>query len=165
MGIRFYCPNGHKLNVKSYLAGKRGICPNCGAKLLIPEQSAGPAAASPGVPRMAATNELAGPEQPAGVVPANALPLASTGEVPGYEREFTITADAGSDIPLVDPIEENLQAVWYVRLSSGNQYGPAAGEVFRTWLNEGRVTPDCLVWREGWAEWQTASAVFPQLIR
>ncbi len=36
MGIRFACPNGHKLNVKEHLAGKRGICPSCGAKFLIP---------------------------------------------------------------------------------------------------------------------------------
>jgi hypothetical protein len=39
MGIRFACPNGHKLNVKEHLAGKRGICPNCGAKFVIPADS------------------------------------------------------------------------------------------------------------------------------
>jgi hypothetical protein len=36
MGIKFRCPNGHKLNVKSFLAGKRGICPHCGVKVQIP---------------------------------------------------------------------------------------------------------------------------------
>lgn len=36
MGIRFLCPNGHKLNVKSELAGKRASCPECGAKFVIP---------------------------------------------------------------------------------------------------------------------------------
>jgi hypothetical protein len=36
MGIRFTCPSGHKLHVKAHLAGKRGICPQCGAKILIP---------------------------------------------------------------------------------------------------------------------------------
>jgi hypothetical protein len=39
MGIRFHCPNGHKLNVKSFLAGKKGSCPDCGVKLRIPERS------------------------------------------------------------------------------------------------------------------------------
>src|SRR4051794_24501675 len=39
MGIRFLCPSGHKLNVKSFLAGKRGICPHCGAKFEIPYES------------------------------------------------------------------------------------------------------------------------------
>lgn len=36
MGIRFHCPNGHRLNVKSFLAGNRGICPECNARFLIP---------------------------------------------------------------------------------------------------------------------------------
>ena len=36
MGIRFQCPNGHNLHVKSFLAGKRAICPECGIKVLIP---------------------------------------------------------------------------------------------------------------------------------
>ena len=33
----------------------------------------------------------------------------------------------------------------------------------RTWLGEGRLGGDSLVWREGWREWQEAAAVFPQL--
>jgi len=36
MGIRFTCPSGHKLHVKTFLAGKRGVCPHCGAKFVIP---------------------------------------------------------------------------------------------------------------------------------
>ena len=36
MGIRLHCPNGHKVHVKAFLAGKRGICPECGAKFDIP---------------------------------------------------------------------------------------------------------------------------------
>jgi len=39
MGIRFYCPNGHKLNVKPFQAGRRGICPYCGASVDIPTKS------------------------------------------------------------------------------------------------------------------------------
>ena len=42
MGIRFYCPNGHKLNVKEFQAGRRGICPFCGARTQIPTQSTRP---------------------------------------------------------------------------------------------------------------------------
>ena len=38
MGIRFTCPSGHKLHVKTFLAGKRGVCPHCGAKFVIPTQ-------------------------------------------------------------------------------------------------------------------------------
>lgn len=39
MGIRFHCPNGHKLHVKSFLAGKRGVCPQCGTSVEIPMES------------------------------------------------------------------------------------------------------------------------------
>jgi hypothetical protein len=40
MGIRFLCPNcAHKLNVKAFLAGKRGVCPQCGSGLDIPLES------------------------------------------------------------------------------------------------------------------------------
>jgi hypothetical protein len=50
MGIRFTCPNGHKLNVKEYLAGKRAVCPHCGAKFTIPSAEPGAAAAVEGTP-------------------------------------------------------------------------------------------------------------------
>jgi hypothetical protein len=39
MGIRFFCPKGHKLNVKEFLAGKRAICPYCGLRVLVPLES------------------------------------------------------------------------------------------------------------------------------
>ena len=39
MGIRFYCPNGHRLHVKEFQAGKRGICPHCDARFRIPPAS------------------------------------------------------------------------------------------------------------------------------
>jgi len=51
MGIRFLCPSGHKLNVKTFLAGKRAICPECGAKVIVP---ALPAESTPEAP-LAAT--------------------------------------------------------------------------------------------------------------
>ncbi len=167
MGIRFYCPNGHKLNVKSYLAGKRGFCPDCGAKLLIPDTTVEDGHTAAGnVPKMAPPEIEKDQEVvTVSVVPANALPLASTGELPGIDPEISITVDEPQNVRIVNPIAEDPEAVWYVRLSSGSQYGPAAGDVFQTWLDEGRVVADSLVWREGWAEWQTASQVFPQLIR
>ena len=40
MGIKFRCPNGHKLHVKSFLAGKKGVCPKCGTKVDVPLVSA-----------------------------------------------------------------------------------------------------------------------------
>jgi len=42
MGIRFFCPNGHRLHVKAFQAGRRGICPHCGASMEIPSESTRP---------------------------------------------------------------------------------------------------------------------------
>ena len=42
MGIRFYCPNGHKLHVKEFQAGRQGICPHCGISMEIPLASTRP---------------------------------------------------------------------------------------------------------------------------
>jgi hypothetical protein len=69
MGIRFSCPNGHRLHVKEDLAGKRGLCPNCGAKVLIPtaEQVEEPAAVA-----AQGTQAVAHPPQRTA---ADALPL------------------------------------------------------------------------------------------
>ncbi len=47
MGIKFQCPNGHTLNVKSFLAGKRGICPQCQTRFVIPTESGGQAQPAP----------------------------------------------------------------------------------------------------------------------
>jgi hypothetical protein len=63
----------------------------------------------------------------------------------------------------VDPIAEAPQCVWYVRPPAGGQYGPAAGDVMRKWLAEGRVSAESLVWREGWPDWRKAAKVFPSL--
>jgi GYF domain 2 len=60
MGIRFLCPNGHKLNVKADLAGKRASCPECGAKLQIPGTS--------GEPVVAPAAIVVNPSAPAGAV-------------------------------------------------------------------------------------------------
>ena len=244
MGIRFLCPSGHKLNVKSFLAGKRGICPHCGAKFEIPFESV---ASAPPPPAMAgpASKELelkpTGPGSKLGgrkadqrmgpLAPVSpVVPAAKMGSVGGGNATSTPTpqhevdespAPAAADRPAVeagpattaspgpiaasavaswpttetakssteasnasaapeplrkvppvspatpavtpDPIAEAPSAIWYVRTNTGGQFGPARGDVMRQWIDERRVGPDYLVWREGWPEWRRASAVFPKL--
>ncbi len=62
-----------------------------------------------------------------------------------------------------DLLAEAGSAAWFVRPPSGGQFGPATAEILRTWLAEGRLTADTLLWREGWQDWREASEVFPQL--
>jgi hypothetical protein len=69
MGIRFNCPSGHKLNVKEFLAGKRGVCPQCGAKFIIP------------MPNEAAETEA---PQPAGVGLSQSVEIGSS-STPSYQ--------------------------------------------------------------------------------
>jgi hypothetical protein len=39
MGIVAFCPRGHRVKVKDYLAGRKGICPECGVSFRIPRES------------------------------------------------------------------------------------------------------------------------------
>ena len=79
------------------------------------------------------------------------------------DEQPTPPATPSGPPPQPDPLTELPTAVWYVRPPSGGQFGPAQADMMRGWLNEGRVSPDTLVWREGWADWKEASSVFPQL--
>ncbi|QGJ69401.1 Hypothetical protein PBC10988_10830 [Planctomycetales bacterium 10988] len=54
-------------------------------------------------------------------------------------------------------------ATWYLRLPAGNQYGPITEDQVRQWVRERRVTPDSMIWNQGWPNWKKASEVFPEL--
>jgi hypothetical protein len=141
MGIKFACSQcGHVLNVKAELAGKRGVCPKCQAKVMIPALEAPVGVAAP-VATAVPASSLPAAAQPVRVVPAAPRPAE----------------------PVVDPIAENPKALWYVVPSGmSTPYGPAPAEMFREWIVEGRVTPDALVWRQDWTDWRRADEVLPQ---
>ncbi len=133
MGIRFQCPNGHPLNVKSYLAGRRGICPKCSARFLVPVTSGGPATPDLDQSKIEqATQEE--PEEP--VVTTTPLPRTTTPEAP------------------------DSTSLWYVRNDTDQQFGPVETDVIRQWLAEGRVSSDSWVWRTGWPQWKQADEAF-----
>jgi hypothetical protein len=46
MGIVAFCPQGHRVKVKDHLAGRKGVCPECGGRFRIPFESE-PEAAKP----------------------------------------------------------------------------------------------------------------------
>lgn len=116
MGIRFSCPNGHKLNVKSFLAGKRAVCPQCGTRVTVPNLP--DSANTPGSVRVEqdrATTDLAADEISTGIAaqpPSVILPLeplqpavpeaAVVTSIPSAEPEVTLVAEApllGQAIP------------------------------------------------------------------
>ncbi|MCA9150541.1 MAG: DUF4339 domain-containing protein [Planctomycetales bacterium] len=184
MGIRFRCPNGHKLHVKSFLAGKRGVCPDCGVKVLIPAESADEfrarssdksadgddvdrEAAVPTTPRprpqaINTASAVASNEPAVGVRSTTDLPATSTNTKrpdPGAGTVFKVSplpSSSTDSAEASDLLGEAVQAKWFVRPPSGGQYGPADTVLFRTWIIEGRVTADSYIWREGWTDWQPA---------
>jgi hypothetical protein len=162
MGIKFHCPKGHKLNVKAFLAGKKGVCPKCGTKVRIPTTSE-PGLVDSDVEETDETGSSPVKSNGSGAVsaatltaPAPAAPAVSAAPATAASAQAaTATAD--------DPIAEAPAAIWYVRPPTGGQYGPARGEIMRKWIAEGRVSSDSLVWREGWTDWQNAGKLFPTL--
>ena len=54
-------------------------------------------------------------------------------------------------------------AKWFVRPPNGGQFGPATSQMLMNWISESRVTSDSFLWRDGLAQWQLASELFPDL--
>lgn len=117
MGIRFSCPSGHKLNVKEFLAGKRGVCPQCGAKFVIPMPNETPAtgeslplgvglsrsieiAVAPGPGAQLA----AAPASPSVIIPATDVELAT----PVLEQTTTF---GGQQVSAADALPASIVAV------------------------------------------------------
>jgi len=143
MGIRFVCPNGHKLNVKAFLAGKRGICPDCNAKFIVPELSGG----------------LAIP-----VGPTVGLPKPASAPIQASKVSTSVSPPPVAPLDTLPPaIDQSLPDSWYVRPVSGEQYGPVNTELMQLWVAEGRVTEDSWVWHTGWDRWKIAREVLETL--
>jgi hypothetical protein len=185
MGIRFFCPNGHKLNVKEFQRGLTGFCPFCGARVQIPLRSTRRSSRA----EKHHLGDTISTSPPTENDPTAATPLPPTSpaaesmvassdvaeEPPGPFSVFAASADSypetaasrsRSPLPAVGPrdlLGESGGAAWFVRPPSGGQFGPATANVLRTWLAEGRLTADTLLWCEGWQDWREASEVFPQL--
>ena len=165
MGIKFRCHGcDKKLHVKAFLAGKRGVCPHCGARVRIPLADE----VDEGAPGASEHRRRSGHQgggrrgKAAGVRKVSARTVVDAADSPREKGSFA-PSSAAADEP--DPIAEAPEAVWYVRPPTGGQYGPADGDIMRRWLDEGRVSPDSLVWREGWDDWKTGDAAFPSLRR
>jgi hypothetical protein len=169
MGIKFACPHcGKSLNVKSNLAGRRGLCPHCRGRVDIPTTAVAeepiPVAQAIAVAEAAATTAPV-----TRVVPSSRARTGVDQNVKAFEdldpnsfllERPQVALEPQQPTPF-DWIADAPDAVWYVRNRSGGQYGPAVGDMMRAWLQEGRVSRECYVWREGWANWRQASDVFP----
>ena len=163
MGIRFFCPNGHKLNVKEHLAGKAGFCPECGARLIIPYQSTRRSSRE-------LNQEKSGIESPSVTPPFSLTPSSFFLEEMQQknaieESPLSVSTDTTepTESTISNPILLDQTVVWYIQVPNGPQYGPATGQVVNNWIQERRISPTMLIWREGWNNWLEAKNVFPEL--
>lgn len=137
MGIRFTCPNGHSIHVKAYLAGKRGVCPKCGARVEIPNQSSVPSATSPpATPKNSTASEdnasqsivisvasdsesgSKATESPSSMASASLSPdpmvASSSGSDGGAPPKSTSTVDVAASLATTDTFDPTSPAVRYV---------------------------------------------------
>ncbi|EMI15387.1 hypothetical protein RMSM_07716 [Rhodopirellula maiorica SM1] len=166
MGIRFACHVCNKqLNIKSELAGRRGVCPSCASRFRIPLQDC--PKSTPVETRKApvAAESQAGAPQPQSAAPQRkAAAVASDSSGDDITASVAVaSASGGNERTKSSSALFDGESTWYVRPPSGGQYGPASEEVFREWITEGRVAATALVWRDGWAEWRDAIDVLPEL--
>jgi hypothetical protein len=146
MGIRLRCPNGHKIHVKSFLAGRRGVCPHCGARFEIPT-------AAETSSDDAGTDEIA-------VVPSNeGAPVGQAALPASTSVAFVATESA---LPAAPASGTAGGEIWYVRHPLHGHFGPATWETVQRWAAEDRISADSLIWREGWADWRPAPTVLQQ---
>ena len=149
MGIKFLCPNGHKLNVKTELAGRKGRCPSCGVSLLVPTESV-----------VEKTVELAESDENRTIALTGTLvPKIESSDDPEYKAAPDPTPMQSNE-PL--PVGGSGD-VWYIQVPGGPQFGPATGDVVNDWIKERRIAPAMLVWKEGWSDWRVAGTVFNEL--
>ncbi|MBQ1456356.1 MAG: DUF4339 domain-containing protein [Thermoguttaceae bacterium] len=146
MGIRFYCPQGHKLNVKAELAGKTGFCPECGARVQIPLQS---------------TRESSHKHHPSSD-PQPQEPAAAA-DPPALADEAPAVVPPPVSPPVQVPPADAPAAEWYLNSGEQQNYGPVSEEVIADWVKERRIGPTMLLWRQGWESWREARTVFPEI--
>lgn len=177
MGIRFYCPNGHKLNVKTEQAGKVGFCPDCGVRVQIPLESTRPSShkkhhdEDDNDPNQ--DNEiLLTSKKGQGEVPfeetLSPLSVSENGANPSTSPETAESDVEPAAEPAVQPsvahsVLDNDGAVWYVRGNDNQTYGPITNVVVKEWIAQRRIGPTMLVWRDGWPSWLEAKDVFPEI--
>ena len=178
MGIVAQCPNGHRLNVKNHLAGKTGLCPNCGAKFRIPS-----AVAVPG--RLPTAAGEATPDHtlplarlvlldqavihtlpralPLGAARAAGTAAAEEAEPLPFDTEsLESEPSAATEIQRLHPaIADRPDLMWCIAFPGGDPSEPVGAAALQEWLDTGQATGAEVVWRSDWPTWLPVRDAFP----
>jgi len=180
MGIVCHCPNGHRVKVKDQQAGKRGLCPTCGAAFRIPQLSRPADAIQPELPLAQLL-----PLDPAVVatlpraVPLGTARAAETRVAPqpqAVPNQHEPTEQPVEPIAVeVEPVGEpaavlELHAAiasrpdlsWRIAYPGGAASEPVDAVTMQEWLAGGQAEGTELVWRADWAAWLPVQEVFPE---
>jgi hypothetical protein len=170
MGIVSFCPQGHRVKVKDALAGKKGICPTCGARFRIPLASVEPPAPAAAGGEAAAlplaaivSLEAAMAERLPRAVPIDHV-AAAVHDVRAEEANGAPpVAEVPAPIPSLHPlIAERPDLVWCHAEPGGAPSEPLGADAMQAWLSSGRPAAGALVWRADWADWRPLAAAFPE---
>jgi len=130
------------MNIKAALAGKKGVCPHCGAKFRIPPADSAP---------------------PPDLPTARLLPLdaATTATLPrAIEFDAPAAAPAPAQTPLHPVLAEQPDLLWCIAFPGGEPTPPMPAITMQAWLDSGQATGDEVVWRSDWPEWRPVRDVF-----
>lgn len=173
MGVRFACHScGQKLNIKSDLAGRRGICPACAVRFRIPLRDSEKSTPLDDESSSHGVGNDSGPERQPSDHPPPGDHLPNQGAPNAVERAAVKGAASNSQAVVAPPaskppttiLDDESEGTWYVRPPSGGQYGPATSDLLKQWIDEGRVAATALLWRDGWPQWRDASEALPELV-
>lgn len=87
------------------------------------------------------------------------IPVLAAPMGPPAASQAASSATAPPTVPPGSPASAVVSAAveWRLAWADGQQFGPTVETVFAQWIVAGRVPPDALVWRTGWAEWRRVS--------
>jgi hypothetical protein len=167
MGIVVSCPSGHRMKVKDYLAGKKGICPTCGARFQIPHPAAAPApvAVAAAAPRETEPVAAAAPMlativslDPAAAAGLPELLLFAAGDT------LQIDPDPTADLQIDEDDDGGAGDVlyWYFAIPGGQPSAALREPDMLAWLDSGQPTGREVVWRSDWPGWKPIGEAFPE---
>ncbi len=150
MGIRFKCHHCQaSLNIKTDLANKRGVCPQCQGKFRIPLESQEHSLdldQDVAIPSIKETTRVPAIANAAHQDPQHQIPSPTT------------ALNASSDTP--SSKSSSSEPVYFVRPPSGGEYGPANKETIELWISQRRITGETLICQVGSSQWKKAREVF-----
>jgi hypothetical protein len=162
------------MKVKDYLAGKKGICPTCGARFRIPHPAAAPA---PVAVAAAAPRETEATPRETGAVAAAAPTLATIVSLdPAAAAGLPeLLLFAAGDTLQIDPdptadlqIDEDDDGdagdvlYWYFAIPGGQPSAALREPDMLAWLDSGQATGREVVWRSDWPGWKPIGEAFPE---